>query len=101
MGSKMAIDALLGIIFGISTLLVMIAGIRYRDSICNIAVIAIMRRQRSQRNNGLEANRFPAGRINTNYLDWHRQPSPFDLSRVEQLEWQRERDQASDRSAGH
>ncbi|OCK91055.1 uncharacterized protein K441DRAFT_665318 [Cenococcum geophilum 1.58] len=36
--TQMAIDAMLAILFGISTLLVTIAGIRYKDSICDMIV---------------------------------------------------------------
>jgi hypothetical protein len=36
--TQMAIDAMLAILFGILTLLATVAGIRYKDSICDMIV---------------------------------------------------------------
>lgn len=100
----MAIDAMLAILFGISTLLVTIAGIRYKDSICDMIVKVFTGTRRRGGTTDIESGQSPVVRVDMEapvppnafrhsvYLDWPAAPSPFDMGRVEQLEWQRERD---------
>lgn len=102
--TQMAIDTMLAILFGILTLLATIAGIRYKDSICNMIVKVFTGRRRRGGTTDTESSRSPVVRADMQapvppnalrhsvYLDWPAAPSPFDMGRVEQLEWQRERD---------
>ncbi|KAF2491161.1 hypothetical protein BU16DRAFT_566073 [Lophium mytilinum] len=88
----MAREAVLAILFGVLTLLVTAAGIKCKHSICCCLLGMIRRRRRMQRGDGdFEGAQPPR----TEYVEYFHRPmatSPFELSRTEQLEWQRERD---------
>lgn len=102
--TRLSIDTLLAVVFGTLTLLATVASIRYKDSLITLGVRAIRRMRTGRGFSDIEANRRTVQESNQqpvvefqslpqwSYLHWPIPPSPFDISREEQLEWQGEQE---------